>query len=157
MFYYAFVYPTISYGILAWGGYTMVYNCAAAHRLHDKIIKNLFRLHFPRHSSLQIRQVLKILDIRQLYVYTLMEFYFCIRHYNAYPHLHLNIQEHTLSRYNLRHITDLEVPFPRTNSILASYKYQIPYLWNLLPSNLKVITSKKKFKESLKSHIISDP
>ena len=154
MFYYAFVYPIISYGIVAWGGHLMIYSCPKTHRLFRRIIKNLFKPHFFNLSADEIVVNLGILSLKNLYIMKLMELYYNVRHLDSYPHLNLNIQRNICTQYNFRKIGELEVPFPRINSLKCNYKYQITSVWNDLPRRVRDAPTLKVFKSQLKNHLL---
>ena len=155
LFYYSFIYPVVNYGISVWGGYFMLHISNKTHKLYNKIIRNLFKIHFPHLTSQQIMKNLQILNLKQSYMMQILELCYCIKNYNAYPYLNISLQENDEPYYyNLRHTQELRVPFPRTNTIKSHYLYQMTVLWNDLPFRVRNSCNKRSFKLRLKQHLI---
>ena len=53
-----------------------------------------------------------------------------------------------------RNIGNYDIPQPSTERDKTSIRYQGAILWNSLPAELKSCTSKVKFFDTLKSHLI---
>ena len=56
--------------------------------------------------------------------------------------------------YNTRSSHDLHAPFARTDIRQSSIKYRGPKIWNSLPPQIKVPSSKQLFKTKLKQHLV---
>ena len=121
-FYYSFAYSTLTYGITVWGGILNVQNCDAIHRVHKKIMKNLFKQFFPNLSYLAILKKMQILNVTDAYKYCLSELYYKIKYCNIFLGISHEFITHDVP-YNIRHINDLNVPFPRVNTLMINYRY----------------------------------
>ena len=152
-FYYSFVYSKITYGIEIWGGRLAVYNCDDLNRTHKKIIKNLFKQYFPDLNYSQILKKLSILNVKDTHTYCSLQLYYKVKHCNYFPSISHQFRE-LPPTYNVRRQNSLYVPFPRTDSVLINFTYQIPKLWNELDNQIKNCDSLNMFKDKLKKYLI---
>jgi len=153
--YYSCIYSILSYCIVVWGGvFTCTQKGIALQRLQNKIVKNLFSVHF-HNSGCMYKQVrlLKLVDIYRFYISMYM--YKIVRD-NKYQTLKTNLNLQLPSHFhNTRQKNDLILPFPRVENIRLSFKYQFVGIWNDLPTRLKDISTLSVFKKNLFEYLLS--
>ena len=153
-FYYAFVYSTITYCISVWGGALHhSYISSKLDKVHQKIVKNLFKKYYSNNVCLfKELKFLKLKDIHKFYACVYM---YKILNSNECPTLSndmcLDYRNHP---HNTRNRHTLIVPFPRVNSVLRNYEYQFIKLWNELPERITNQTSLRLFKRKLQLYYI---
>ena len=149
-YFYSFVYSLLNYGIAAWGGALLNYNCTRLHTLYRRIILNLLGWHFPGVSYEQLCYNFKILSPIDIFKFNLLLLYFKVAKYGYLPRLEFETQ---VNVYSSRHGNGLKVPFPRTDVCKMHHQYLVPVLWNELPINIKMEPTLFKFRASLKKHL----
>ena len=143
-FYYSFVYPYISYNIVAWGGTNKVH-LKPLNIQHKRIIRTISNAGFLEHTSPLFSQ-LRILKLDDIYKFNLL----LLTHKRVYTGS-FNIQ-HSI---NTRH-RNLAVPeFQRLTKTQQSSKFMGPYLWNTLPLEIKNLQNFTSFKIKLKRYFLS--
>ena len=151
--YYSCVYSVAMYGIAVWGG-ALICNHRADSliRLQRHILENLFSKFFSDDINFHAK-ILKIEDVYRLRVAIYM---FRILVLNELPILKrcllLSQAPHT---YGTRNASDLRLPYPRTEVIRLSYKYQFVNVWNSIPERIRLLPSLKQFKRALTDHFLS--
>ena len=57
--------------------------------------------------------------------------------------------------YQTRNASNLVLPYPRTEVIRMSYKYQFVSVWNSIPESIRLLPSLKLFKKALTDHFLN--
>jgi hypothetical protein len=156
-FYYSFVFPAISYGIVIWGGYvveTARINRTQAYQ--NRIIKNLFGKYFPGQATNEVFKKLKIIKISDLYNLKCAEFMYKIMILNNFPDIKIFLLTACVqSDHQTRYCDNLRPIFPRTDVIKLSYWYRFITIWNNVPQDIKISVNIKNFKNKLITHMLS--
>ena len=142
-FYYGFMYPLLSYNILAWGGTydTYLNQIIIQQKRIVRLIANSDRL---AHTTPLFYQY-KILKIADVYRYFISIHVFKARKSGLYT------TDHVRSTRN----RDLAVPtFHRLTSSQHSVSYAGPTIWNQLPEYIRCIDKLPKFKTILKKFLL---
>ena len=152
--YYSCIYSILIYCISVWGG---ILQCTQRGKrlikLHERSVKNLFSLFYPRAPCIfKEMNILKLKDIHSLYIGIYM---FKVVKLNQVPTLQLNLDlTYPNHGYETRNRNDPLCPFPRVTSIRLSFKYQCVNIWNEIPDNIKETNSLKNFKKRLTQYFI---
>ena len=154
--YYSFTYSILNYGIALWGGILQNSNKSALQTSQNKVIRNLFRPHYPTLSTDELFSKCKLLNVKQIYAYQLAITMFKILHLNDMPFLLNEIHDLLLSHnYPTRGRSRLQTPFPRVNAIKFNFLYQAITNWNTIPEIIKSSNSLPIFKNKLKKFLLS--
>ena len=142
-YYYAFIYPYISYNVEVWGAaYAIVLNPLIVQ--HKRIIRTMTWSHFRDHTSPLFKKlgVLKFMDI---YKYRI-----CIRMYKSLSNGEFLVEHDRLTR-----CSNLAAPkFHRLTLTQHAFSFTGPSMWNSLPDFLRSINSFPQFKSSLRKFLI---
>ena len=155
IFYYSFVYSRLSFGITAWGGILMTYNCSRLYSLVRRIILNLFAWHYPKLTYEEICTKLCFLTPTDIYKLDLMVLFYNIQFSQTHRHMAMLEFEALDSKYNLRNQSDFRVPFPRVNTLKTHFEYRMPQIWNTIPTHIRSQTNVIKFKALYKAHLLN--
>ena len=128
-------------------------NCDELRRVHRKIIKNLFKQHYPDLNYINLLKKLELLKPIEIYKFYALELYYKIKYCGYFTSMSNQFTEVQPS-YNTRRQNVLHVPFPRTNCIMMNFLYQIPTLWNGIDNEIKQSSSLHVFKTKLKKRFI---
>ena len=151
LFYYGYVYSTVSYNIGIWGSSLMVYQFERLRRLHDRIIVNLFSFHVGSTDLNVIYRSLGILKLDDIFRYHAMT---CMFKLNCTSKFHaFGMRENNAVRRN-RFTGDLYVPTPRNDAYRLSHRYQYPLIWNNIPSDIRSSKFLSRFKRNLRQHYL---
>ena len=147
-YYYACIYSVLSYCICTWGGTIEgSYRGKQLSKVHDKIVRLLFKKFFPNETNLfkQVK-ILKLVDIHRYYVSIQM---FKLIRLNRNPFIQplINIERNTHD-YNTRLHNQLIAPFPRIESIRMNFEYQFVQIWNTIPLDVSNAISVSVLKKS---------
>ncbi|XP_031341733.1 uncharacterized protein LOC116169718 [Photinus pyralis] len=142
--YYALAYPHLSYNVMVWG--------AAVERNRVFMLqKRLIRLIYdvkPKTSHKDTFIKNRILTFPSIYIYKLCMFVNANRHENYFLPLGDN---HT---YSTRNSQVLTVPVHFTAKYERSPLYNCVKAFNALPSDIRKIKNKNKFKAALKNYLM---
>ena len=142
-FYYSFIYPYLSFNILAWGS-TGQCHIQPLVIQQKKIVRILTNSKFRDHTGPLFSQ-LRLLKLEDIYKFQLL--------------IHTR-QKILTGNYRCTHNVntrsrELAVPtFQRLSKTQNSISFRGPHLWNQLPVELRNIKSLSLFKSKLKNHII---
>ena len=153
IFYFAFAYSHISYGISAWGGIFLTHNCSRTHSLHKRIVMNLFSWHFPKDDYKSICEKLWILSVIDIYKLNLAVLLYNMKNNNFLSGIEFEPYEKC---YHMRNDNELKVPFPRTNVLKMHFNYTMPLTWNTIPLEIRHQNTESKFKNSYKAYLLSE-
>ena len=151
-YYYSCVYSTLTYCLSVFGGQLSSTKGKAVSKLQSRIVRNLFLKYNNNQCPHKAMKILKLDDVYKLYAAIHM-----------YKIIKLNINETVADTMNLqepphnyatRNRHNLRYPFPRTNVILKSYKYQFVSIWNEVPETIKLSTSLKIFKRKFQEFLL---
>jgi hypothetical protein len=155
-FYYSFVYPTITYGILIWGG-CLVETCrlTRTQAYQNRIITNLFRNFYPTLTLNEILKQIQLITIKDIYNVKCAEFMYKIMILNKFPDLkHFLLSACIENTHETRHSHNLRPIFPRIDVIRLSFWYRFIIIWNNVPQDVKVARNIGDFKYRLKTYLI---
>ena len=143
-FYYAFVYPYLSYNVIIWGG------CSSTHikpiiTLHKRIIRTMCNSQRLDHSSPLFRN-LKLLKFEDIYKYSM-----CIHMHKAIADGQFGVNHDRNTRNN--NLASSE--FHGLTICQRAVSYRGPLIWNSLPLHLRTIESLPSFKNKLKLYFLS--
>lgn len=139
--YYGQFYSLMSYGIIFWGGSHIqeifIVQKRALRILSDLKVNESCRQHF---------KALKLLTAPALFVYECLCFIF--KHMKEFKD---NIRDHS---YETRHKDTLSYPIHHTTILERGCFYRCLHFYNILPTQLKKITSINVFKSNIKNLLI---
>ena len=144
LFYNAYVFSIMNYGIEVWGGRLLTYKCNELNNVIDRIIKNLMTTDVDH-----IRSELKLMRPTTLYKFRVLLMHYKIQFCGFLPTI--NFHERRVN-YALRQGADLVVPFPKNNRTKMSYHYNVTGLWNQLTVGIKSSPTFESFKSKLKEY-----
>lgn len=154
--YYSFTHSILDYGIAFWGGLLLNAQSSSLQISQNKVVRNLFRPHYPTLSTRELFHKCKLLNVKEMYKYQLSITMFKIIHLNDMPFLLEEIHDLLLTHnYPTRGRTRLQPPFPRVNAIKYNFLYQAIINWNTIPENIKNSQSLPIFKIKMKKFILS--
>ena len=151
VYYYAFAFSHLCYGISAWGGVLLTYNCSKTFSLHKRIVMNLFSWHFPYDDYASICVKMGLLSVIDIYKLNLMVLFFNITKNNFLPEIGFETYD---NQYSLRNENEFRVPFPRTTVLTMHFNYRMPLIWNEIPLIIRNLDSVNKFKYSYKKYLL---
>ena len=142
-YYFAFIYPYLSYNIIVWGG---TYKCHLNPLItfHKRIIRIICDAGYRDHTS-PLYKKLKILKFEDIYKFNLLIYMFKARNKGQYLVEHERL---TRSRDQARSI------YHRLELTQHAVSYVGPKIWNSLPANIASIQRLGQFKRSLKKYLI---
>ena len=150
--YYAFIYPHLNYGILAWGSTYCMY-LLPIEILQKRIIRIITGSPYLAHTSplFRDRAMLKIKDIYSLhcilYIYNVLN---TDKYPSVKEYIHSLQPNHS---HNTRSTTLLR-PYPRIEKFTKSSIYHSMTLWNALPNALKTVRTFSLLKQKYKLYLI---
>ena len=150
--YYAFIYPHLNYGILAWGS-TIASHMYPLVILQKRLIRILTNSDYLAHTSplFKDKSLIKIKDIYSthclLYLFEVLK----TNKHNTQQYISSIQPSHS---HNTRS-RNLTMPYPRISKYKHSPLYQSMTLWNSLPENLKTIGTSIQFKVKLKAYFLN--
>ena len=147
------MFSALLYEIIIWGGTLQVHSLPNIRNLQDRIVKNLFRHRFPSDSVNELYIRLNILKVADIYKLELMKFFFGIKDNDRLLDK-FNLKRNQGARTN-RETPEFIIPFPRVDTVKCNMHYQIPYVWNEIPQNIRSISSLPRFIRKLKEHYLN--
>ncbi len=152
--YYAFIYPYLSYCIVAWG-------CAPSIYLNKiKVLQKcavclIAGAHFLAHSR-PIAHVLNILLVDDVYMFKSACLMFSVLHNSNLNTLSLSLQAVSAKvNYELCFNTNLIVNYAHTCNRHEAFANTGTHFWNLVPLNIRCICTFKCFKAALHIHLMN--
>ena len=142
-YYFAFIYPYLSYNVIVWGG-TYKSHLNPLIISHKKIIRNICDAEYLEHSS-PLYKKLKLLKFEDIYKYNLLVYMFKARRSGLYFVEHERITRNRDQAYP---------NFHRLELTQHAVSFVGPKTWNLLPAYLRNIQKLGQFKCSLKKYLI---
>ena len=142
-YYYAFIFPYISYNIEVWGS-TAQCHLNPLVLQQKRFIRLLANADWLAHTT-PLFQEYKILKISDVYLYYVSVYVFKAKQQGNF---------HTEHAYNTRSIDRLPFTFQRLNSTQRSLTFTGPHIWNSLPLHLRNIDTLPKFKKHLKQFLL---
>ena len=143
-YYYAFVYPFLSYNVCVWGStYPTHLNPIVV--LQKKFIRLMTNSSFLAHTRPLFLQ-LGLLEFTDIYKYNLLNYVFKALSKNVFC---FNNSRNSRDQFLIR------PHFHRLTKTQHAFSYIGPTEWNKLPVNLRKIDDFKRFKRSLKSYFLS--
>ena len=145
-YYYAYIYPYLSYNTLIWGG-TYDTHLQPLVLQQKRTIRTLTNSGFRDHTDPLFKR-LKLLKVKDIYKLQLGIFMFHARARGEYA-----TQTNILTRASG---TNRALSIPQRLSITErSVSSAGPDFWNTLPPHIRSINSFNRFKKSLKEHFLS--
>ena len=145
-YYYAYIYPYLSYNTLIWGG-TYDTHLQPLVLQQKRTIRTITNSGFRDHTDPLFKR-LKLLKVKDIYKLQLGIFMFHARARGEYP-----TQTNILTRASGTNRA-LSIP-QRLTTAERSVSNAGPNFWNTLPPDIRCINSFKRFKKSLKEHFLS--
>ena len=146
--YYTLVYPCLTYCILAWGQVcTTTLNPIIV--LQKKVVRIINGSDFYAHTN-KIFNNLTILKLEYIFKYHCALFIYQIQNKNKALYMNEQIKNNQISiEYSLRNNGALRLPSVRVFKFKQSLIYQVSKLWNCLPNEIKLISSKNMFRKAV--------
>ena len=143
-YYYAFIYPYLSYNIIIWG------SAYPTHLLplitqQKRTIRTITNSAYRDHTGPLFRR-LKLLKLKDIYYFHLGSYMFRARARGEYA---------TQTNIQTRGINDALATRHRTTTTQHAVSYAGPKFWSSLPPHLRSINSYMRFRKSLKEHLLS--
>ena len=144
MLYYSFIYPYLSYCIVAWGS-SYATHLQPLFILQKKAIRTINKSCYLDHTSplFYSNNILKLQDIYRFAVSTYM-----------YEH-HSQLGLLSTHNYYTRNRNNLIPPYERLSVTQQSIYYQGSKIWNDTPIHIRQLPTLSQFKYQLKAHLIS--
>ena len=141
-FYYAYVYPFLSYCVVVWGGtYSTHLECLRVQQ--KRLIRMIVDATRLSHTSEHFYE-LKILKFDDIY------------RYHTAIYLNKNLHKFPCNHsFGTRNRNMLVPTFHKLSQTQHAVSFMGPKIWNDLPENLKNINSTSKFKFSLRNYLLS--
>ena len=143
-YYYAFIYPYLTYNIIVWGS-TYTTHLSKLVTQQKKIIRIIAGANYLDHTSPLFYQ-LNLLKIKDIYTYFVAIYMFKKT---------LNILQEPQHDLNTRYAHHRRPTYHRLTTSQHSIYYMGPTIWNSLPPRIKEIQTISSFKKKLKQHLIS--
>jgi hypothetical protein len=140
----AIIMSITRYGITVFGT-TSVNLIDRIQKIHNKAIKILFKNERTRKSTKDLYKDLKLLTVKQTMVYTILT-----QHYNT-TEFKIPVDRCVRNNNNW-----LKLPSWRNSYGKRGLAYQIPYLFNKLPAELRNMSSKYKVKGIIKNWLVNE-
>ena len=156
-FYYAYFYSIATYNIGVWGG---IFQCSQRANglltLQRRIVKCLFSKFFNFPATEDLFGLVNILKLNQVYLLKVAILMYKVIKWNKYPTLRDDLKlQHPSHEYGTRCNDFYVLPFPRTEAIRISFRYQFIKIWNTIPLDIKNLPSLNKFKTAYKHYLLS--
>ena len=138
--YTALVESLINYGILAWGGVGNLY-VQPLENIQKSFLKIILGKN-RRYSTEKVFEESGKFDIRQLYMFSMLNFYYKNK----------NLLYYVYNIYDTRSVTKKQVQIKRTIKTIGQkcFTYKGPKLYNLLPDSIKTANTFNKYKKLTK-------
>ena len=120
---------------------------------HERIVGNLFNRYSNGRCPFKEMKLLKLNDIYRLYA--------CVHVFKIIALNENEVVANTMRLepaahgYDTRTRENIRAPFPRTNVVKQSYKFQFVHIWNGVPEDIKRSNSLKIFKRRLSEYFVS--
>ena len=143
--YYSLVYPYLTYCILIWGG-TYSSHLTPLITLQKRCIRLITKSPFLAHTD-PIFKLHKILKFTDIYKFNLAVFAFKNKNQieSNYARSH---------NYNTRNRSELLPQFERLIVTSKSLHLSVPKIWNLVPTELKNLSSLNQFKKFYRQYLL---
>ena len=142
-YYYAYIYPYLSYNTAIWGG-TFPTHMLPLIRQQKRTVRIMASVGYIEHTS-PIFKRFKLLKVQDIYNYQLGIYMFHARRRGEY---------NTPSNYQTRGSDDAYANRHLLSTTQHAVSYAGPKFWNSLPPHLRSIESLRCFKKSLKNHLL---
>ena len=143
-YYYAFIYPYLSYNIIIWGS-TFETHLLPLITQQKRIIRTITNAGYRDHTGPLFKR-LKLLKLQDIYYFYLGIYMFRARSRGEYP---------TQTNIQTRGSNDARSARHRLTTTQHAVSYAGPKYWNSLPQNLRSINRYMIFRKSLKEHLLS--
>ena len=146
-YYYAYIYPYLSYNIIIWGG-TFQTHLQALILQQKRTIRTITNAGYTDHTDLLFKR-LEILKLWDIYYFHLGTYMFHARSRGEYT-----TQSNIRTRSSNRALSG----FHRLSTTQHAVSWVGPTLWNDLPHNLRSLNSYTRFRKSFKEFLLNrDP
>ena len=152
LLYHSFIQPHIQYALPAWGGCT-AQNKKRIINIQKRAIRTITKSYHTAHTEPRMKELglLKFEDLYNIQTSTLI--HDC--YYGLAP---LNVENCITSAHNSNHSLrnqtnksfDLHVPMRRSRAGSNSFIVNGPQMWNQIPSEVRSISQKERFKKAIK-------
>ena len=144
-FYYAYIYPYLSYCTIIWGG-TYATHLQPLIIQQKRTIRTITGAGFRDHTDPLFKQ-LKLLKLVDIYHFQLGTYMYLARARGEFT---------APSNYQTRESNRAYGPYHRLTTTQHAPSYAGPIFWRSLPPHLRSIGSYKRFKKSLKNHLLDN-
>ena len=154
-FYFSFIYPILTYGIVLWGGSLGMQRGLRVQRLQNRIVKNLLGRFYEFNNVNDLFKHFKLLKIADVFKFKVTVCMYKLFFHNYFPSLLEYLLEPNIIHDHLtRQATVPRLPFPRIESLRHSFNYQFIDVWNSIPNNIKNSPSLSILKTQLMSYFL---
>ena len=143
-FYYAFIFPYLSYNVIIWGG-TNNLHIEPVIIQHKRIIRIICNSQRLDHTSPLFLQ-LGLLKFKDIY-----KFFMCVHMFKSLSEGQFQISH----QLDTRNANLAKVEFHRLTLCQQAVSFRGPHIWNSLPLYLRKISSFSLFKKKLKSYFVA--
>ena len=146
-YYYAYIYPYLSYNTLIWGG-TYPSHLNALFIQQKRTIRTIANIGYRDHTDPHFK-TLRLLKIQDIYHFQLGCHMFHARARGEYA-----TQTNVCTRGST---SNRALPaYHRYSGTLHAVSFAGPTFWNALPPNLRLINNFRRFKNSLREHLLDE-
>ena len=142
-YYYAYIYPYLAYNTLIWGS-AYPTNLTPLFLQQKRVVRTLVNAGFRDHTDPHFK-ALKLLKIKDIYNFQLGCHMYHARARGEYA---------TQTNYQTRGTNRARPALHRLTTTQHSISYAGPIFWNSLPLDLRSLNSYRRFKKSLREHLI---
>ena len=142
-YYYAFIYPYLTYNVIVWGGSSAVHIKPIITQ-HKRIIRTICNSQRYDHSSPLFHQ-LNLLKFEDIYKFSL-----CVHMFKSLATGMFRVGHNRNTRQNNLAFSS----FHRLTTCQKAFSFRGPQVWNNLPTDLRSIDSLPLFKKKLKEYFI---
>jgi hypothetical protein len=154
-FYFSFIYPHLSYGIILWGGSLNTQRGLRLQRLQNRIVKNLLGRFYRFRTVDDLYKHFKLLKLYDIFKFKTTVCMYQLIYENYFPQLLEYILEPNIwHNYATRQEFLLRLPFPRINMLRHSFSYQFVDIWNSIPDDIKHSPSLSALKVRLITYLL---
>ena len=142
-YYYAFIYPYLTYNIIIWGS-TYQTHLLPLITQHKRTIRTITNAGYIDHTGPLFKR-LKLLKLKDIYYFHLGTYMFNARSRGEYA---------TQTNVHTRGSNDARPELHLLATTQHAVSYAGPKLWNSLPPNIRSINNYRRFRKSLKKHLL---
>ena len=143
-YYYAFIYPYLSYNIIIWGS-TFETHLLPLITQHKRTIRTITGAGYRDHTDPLFKR-LKLLKLQDIYYFHLGTYMFRARSRGEFA---------TQTNIQTRRLNDALPTRHLHTTTQHAVSFAGPTFWNALPPNIRSINTYTRFRKSLKEHLLN--